>query len=78
MERETSTVKFFNNTTGFGFLIDPKSPGDDTPDIFVHYRSILGGEEYKTLREGQEVEFVRTKTDKGWQAAEVVPLAELK
>ena len=36
----------------------------------VHYRSILG-DGYKTLKEGQSVDFIQTKSEKGWQAAEV-------
>lgn len=66
--RETGKVKWFNATKGFGFIT--RSQGDD---VFVHYRSIRG-EGHRTLREGQPVEFVVTKGEKGLQAEDVQPL----
>lgn len=42
----------------------------DEEDVFVHYRAIIG-DGYKSLNEGEEVEFIQTKSEKGWQAAEV-------
>lgn len=66
--RETGKVKWFNATKGFGFIT--RSQGDD---VFVHYRSIRG-EGHRTLREGQGVEFVVIKGDKGLQAEDVQPL----
>jgi CspA family cold shock protein len=66
--RETGKVKWFNATKGFGFIT--RSQGDD---VFVHYRSIRG-EGHRTLREGQGVEFVVTKGEKGLQAEDVQPL----
>ena len=65
----TTTVKWFDNAKGYGFLHGP-----DGEDVFVHYQAIIGGEGYKTLSEGQQVEFLRVRSEKGWQAAEVVPL----
>ena len=64
--KTTGTVRWFNNAKGFGFI--------DGPDgaVMVHHRSIMG-EGYKTLATGQQVEFIQTKSEKGWQAAEVVP-----
>lgn len=59
-------VKWFNNEKGYGF-IEYKS-GED---IFVHYSSILS-EGYKTLVEGQYVEFELVRTDKGLQAKNVI------
>ena len=66
--KSKATVKWFDNAKGFGFLSGPNG------DVFVHYRSILSvaGKEYKTLTEGDQVEFLAVKTDKGWSAAEVV------
>jgi CspA family cold shock protein len=67
--KQTGTVKWFDNAKGFGFLISENV----TEDVFVHYRSILV-DGYKTLREGQVVEFLLTRGEKGYQAAEVVPV----
>jgi len=66
--REQGLVKWFNATKGFGFVT--RAQGDD---VFVHYRSIRG-EGHRTLREGQQVEFVVVKGDKGLQAEDVQPL----
>lgn len=66
--REEGTVKWFNATKGFGFIT--RAQGDD---VFVHYRSIRG-EGHRTLREGQSVEFVVIKGEKGLQAEDVQPL----
>lgn len=66
--RERGSVKWFNATKGFGFVT--REQGDD---VFVHYRSIRG-EGHRTLREGQRVEFVVVKGDKGLQAEDVQPL----
>ena len=60
------TVKWFSNQKGFGFITP-----DDGEDIFVHHTAILG-EGYKTLEEGQAVEFEVTAGPKGNQAANVV------
>ena len=70
--KETATVKFFANDKGWGFLIDPIDPNED---IFVHYKNILQ-DGYKSLAEGQQVEFVRVKTEKGFSAVEVVKIDE--
>ncbi len=59
-------VKWFNNEKGYGFI-----EYNDHEDIFVHYSSILT-EGYKTLVEGQYVDFELVKTDKGLQAKKVV------
>jgi cold shock protein len=67
-ERTTGTVKWFNNVKGFGFIT---SPGSD--DIFVHFRSITG-DGYKSLDEGQTVEFDLIKGPKGFQAEHVSKL----
>ncbi|GAB4441283.1 MAG: cold-shock protein [Anaerolineae bacterium] len=67
-ERKTGTVKWFNNTKGFGFI----SSNDDEPDIFVHY-SAIRGDGYRSLSEGQAVEFTVVEGDKGLQARDVIP-----
>ena len=63
--RQQGTVKWFDNAKGYGFLLN-----EDGEDVFVHYRSIQG-EGYKTLAEGEQVDFLQIKSEKGWQAAEV-------
>lgn len=60
------TVKWFNDTKGFGFI--QQESGED---VFVHYTAI-GGDGFKTLKEGQEVEFEVTQGPKGPQASNVV------
>ena len=67
-EKEKGKVKWFNNSKGYGF-IERESGGD----IFLHYSSIKV-EGYRTVKEGQEVEFIVTNGTKGLQADEVVPL----
>jgi CspA family cold shock protein len=66
-DRETGTVKWFNNVRGYGFIT--RGAGDE--DIFVHYRNIRA-EGYRSLAEGQNVEFQLQKGDKGLQAEDVI------
>jgi CspA family cold shock protein len=63
--RERGTVKWFNNSKGFGFI-----QRDKGEDVFVHFRAIKG-EGYKSLEEGQRVEFNVTQGQKGPQAEDV-------
>ena len=63
--REKGTVKWFNNDKGFGFI-----ERDKGGDVFVHFKSITG-EGYKSLSEGQRVEFSVTQGQKGLQAEDV-------
>ncbi len=64
--RELGTVKWFNVSKGFGFIVK-----DDGEEIFVHFRSIRG-EGRRSLRDGQNVSFIVTQSDKGPQAEDVV------
>jgi CspA family cold shock protein len=66
--RETGTVKWFDNAKGFGFI--QRSQGED---VFVHFRQIRG-QGYRTLQEGQSVQFNVVQGQKGWQAEDVAPL----
>jgi CspA family cold shock protein len=62
-ERVTGTVKWFNASKGYGFI-----ERADGPDVFVHF--------FKTLNEGQKVEFTIEQGPKGLQAANVIKLVE--
>ncbi|MGL6571367.1 RNA chaperone/antiterminator CspA [Aeromonas caviae] len=64
----TGTVKFFNAEKGFGFI----SPADGSKDVFVHFSAIQSNG-FKTLEEGQRVEFTIEQGQKGPAAANVVP-----
>jgi CspA family cold shock protein len=64
-ERETGTVKWFNDAKGYGFI-----QRDSGADVFVHFRAIRG-EGHRTLLEGQKVEFVLSQGQKGPQADDV-------
>jgi CspA family cold shock protein len=65
---EQGTVKWFNDAKGFGFITRQSGP-----DIFVHF-SAIKSDGFKSLREGQAVEFEVTKGPKGPQAENVRPL----
>ncbi|MFT5032567.1 MAG: CspA family cold shock protein [Bermanella sp.] len=65
MSKATGQVKWFNETKGFGFLEQ-----DGGKDVFVHF-SAIEGSGFKTLAEGQRVEFEVVQGDKGPQAANV-------
>jgi cold shock protein len=68
--RETGTVKWFDNAKGFGFI--QRSDGQE--DVFVHFRQIKG-DGYRTLQEGQQVQFSVVQGQKGLQAEEVSLIA---
>ena len=63
--RETGTVKWFDNAKGYGFIQRPEGE-----DVFVHYRAIRG-DGFRTLQEGQQVNFNIVKGQKGLQAEDV-------
>jgi cold shock protein len=65
MSKEQGKVKWFNNKKGFGFI--ERSSGGD---VFVHYSAIVS-DGYKTLKEGDNVEFTITQGPKGFQAENV-------
>lgn len=67
-EKEQGTVKWFNNAKGYGFI--QRASGDD---VFVHH-SAIQAEGFKSLAEGEAVEFTVTKGPKGLQAEHVVKL----
>jgi len=67
-ERETGTVKWFNDSKGFGFI--SRESGDD---VFVHYSDVQGGG-FRSLREGQRVEFSVEQGTKGPKATNVLAL----
>ena len=64
----TGTVKWFNESKGFGFI----APADGSADVFVHFSAIEGGG-FKTLAEGQSVSFDVEDGPKGPQATKVAP-----
>lgn len=67
-ERVIGTVKWFNSSKGYGFI-----QREGGPDVFVHFSAIqMGG--YKSLTEGQQVEFSIEQGPKGLQAADVKPV----
>ncbi len=68
MAKEQGTVKWFNATKGYGFI-----ERDAGGDVFVHFNAIVG-EGYKSLTEGQRVEFTVVQAAKGPQAQEVMPI----
>jgi len=63
----TGTVKWFNESKGFGFI----SPSDGSADVFVHFSAIAANGGYRTLTEGQAVKYDVEKGPKGPQASNV-------
>ncbi|MGI9262317.1 MAG: cold-shock protein [Woeseiaceae bacterium] len=66
MSTTTGTVKWFNEAKGFGFIEQGSGP-----DVFAHFSNIVG-DGFKTLAEGQKVEFTVTQGQKGPQAENIV------
>ena len=67
-------VKWFNDSKGYGFISVANSDGQNAQDVFVHHTAILS-EGYRSLAEGQEVEFELLEGDRGLQAANVMKIA---
>ena len=66
-DRETGTVKWFNDSKGYGFI-----QRESGKDVFVHFGAIkIEGDGYRTLEEGQAVEFTVTESEKGLTATDV-------
>jgi CspA family cold shock protein len=66
----TGTVKWFNDSKGFGFI----TPDGGSKDVFAHFSAIQGNGGHKTLREAQKVSLDVTKGPKGDQAVNIVAL----
>jgi cold shock protein len=69
-DRVQGKVKWFNASKGYGFIERPQGEAD----VFVHFSAIVG-EGFRSLEEGQNVEFSIAKTDKGLQAEKVARVA---
>ena len=71
-EKVNGTVKWFNNSKGYGFI----APADGTQDLFVHFSAIQDeGNGYRSLNEGDQVEFNVEQGQKGLQATNVVKVS---
>ena len=68
MATVTGTVKWFNDSKGFGFIEQ-----ENGPDVFAHF-SAIQGEGFKSLSEGQKVQFTIVDGQKGPQAENIVPI----
>ena len=62
----TGTVKWFDDAKGFGFI----TPADGSADLFAHFKEIQGSG-FKSLKEGQKVEFIPARGQKGMQATQI-------
>ena len=69
MSTINGTVKWFNDSKGFGFISQ-----DNGPDVFAHHTAIVSDADYKSLQEGQRVEFTVKEGQKGPQAHNIVAI----
>lgn len=69
MSKLQGTVKWFNSEKGFGFI----TPADNSKDLFVHFSGIVGSN-FRSLNEGDKVEYNIQSTDRGAAAVDVVVL----
>jgi CspA family cold shock protein len=67
-DKVQGTVKWFNESKGYGFISQ-----DSGPDVFAHF-SAIQGDGFKTLKEGQKVEFIVGQGQKGPQAEQITPV----
>lgn len=72
MARAKGKVKWFNDKKGYGFIIDPTVDGD----IFVHFNAIQQEKGFRTLKEGEEVEYELLQNEKGCRAHNVLKIPE--
>lgn len=70
LKMNKGTVKWFSNSRGYGFITNEKGE-----DVFVHYSGIVSEEKFKSIEEGQKVEFEITDGEKGKQAINVTVVA---
>ena len=66
---QNGTVKWFNDAKGFGFI----TPANGGEDLFAHFKEIIG-DGFKSLAEGQRVEYVEARGPKGMQATKIRPI----
>jgi len=69
-EKQTGTVKWFNDAKGFGFI----TPTNGGEDLFAHFKEIQSTGSFKSLSEGQKVEFIAMRGPKGMQATRIQPI----
>ena len=70
MSTTIGTVKWFNDSKGYGFIAQ-----ENGPDVFAHFSEIVSDSEYASLREGQKVQFNITNGQKGPQAEKIVSMS---
>jgi CspA family cold shock protein len=70
-DKQTGTVKWFSEAKGFGFI----TPVNGGEDLFAHFKEIQGGANFKSLSEGQKVEFIPLRGPKGMQATRIQPIS---
>ena len=69
-EKQTGTVKWFNDAKGFGFI----TPSNGGEDLFAHFKEIQSGGSFKSLTEGQKVEYIPARGPKGMQATRITAI----